>query len=66
MNDLLKILDFIDTKLLEIRKSGNLTWGQRITAYNLLIDLSEFIRERMDEEVKHERTGVRNSSAPYI
>ena len=59
MNDLLKILDFIDTKLLEIRKSGNLTWGQRITAYNLLIDLSEFIRERMDEEVKHERTGVR-------
>ncbi len=59
MNDLLKILDFIDTKLLEIRKSGNLTWGQRITAYNLLIDLSEFVRERMDEEVKHERTGVR-------
>lgn len=59
MNDLLKILDFIDTKLLEIRKSGNLTWGQRITAYNLLIDLSEFIRERMDEEVEHERTGVR-------
>jgi len=61
MNDLLKILDFIDTKLLEIRKSDNLTWGQRITAYNLLIDLSEFVRERMDEEAKHERTGVRYS-----
>ena len=47
-NDLIKVLDFIDGKILDIRKSQTLDWKQKFTAYNLLFDLQEFVRERMD------------------
>jgi hypothetical protein len=49
MNDLIKVLDFIDDKILEIRKSEKLNWTQKFTAYNLLIDLQEFVKARMED-----------------
>ena len=61
MNDrnikLVKILDFMDTKMMELRKDESLGFWARITAYNLLIDLQEFIKEQMEEETE-ERNGT--------
>ena len=53
MNDLIKVLDFIDDKILEIRKSEKLNWTQKFTAYNLLIDLQEFVKARMEDANDH-------------
>ena len=49
--DVMKLVDFIDTKLLEVRKNETLGFMSKITAYNLLIDLQELIlveQERKD------------------
>lgn len=59
MGDLLKVLDFIDGKILEIRKSDNLNWTQKFMAYNLLIDLQEFVKGQMGGGDRCDGTGVR-------
>ena len=51
----LKLLDFLDTKLIETRKNPNLKFGERLAVYNLIIDIQEFLKTRLDEE----RRGVR-------
>ena len=54
---LTKMLDFLDDKILEIRKDDALGFMSKITAYNLIIDLQEFIKEQMEEETE-ERNGT--------
>jgi len=54
MIDRLELLDFLDGKFLEIRKSDK-TFAEKITAYNLLIDVQEFIKCSLDEEIRRNR-----------
>lgn len=49
---LTKILDFLDDKILEIRKDDALGFMSKITAYNLIIDLQEFIKDQMEEAAR--------------
>lgn len=47
--NVLDIVDFLDDKLIEVRKNDSMTWAQRMTAYNVLIDVQEFIKKIIDE-----------------
>jgi hypothetical protein len=46
----LKLLDFLDTKLIETRKNTNMKFGERLAVYNLIIDIQEFLKTRLDED----------------
>ena len=48
--DILKLVDFIDTKLLEVRKNDAIPVGGKILAYHLLIDLQELIKAEQDRK----------------
>ena len=48
--DILKLVDFIDTKLLEVRKNDSIPVGGKILAYHLLIDLQELIKAEQDRK----------------
>lgn len=48
--DVLPLIDFIDSKVLELRKNEGLPFMAKITGYNLLIDLQEFIKSEQEKE----------------
>ena len=48
---LCKILDFLDEKILEVRKNETMPFMAKITAYNLIIDFQEFIKNDLEEQV---------------
>jgi len=49
--NLFKLLDFIDEKIQEVRHNDTLPFMAKITAYNLIIDLQEFIKNELEEQV---------------
>ena len=51
MIDIIKLMDWIDGKLLEVRMAQNLDYSAKIGAYNILIDLQEFIRKSDEKGV---------------
>ena len=48
--NVLSLVDFIDTKLLEVRKNEAVPVGAKILAYNLLIDLQELIKAEQERK----------------
>lgn len=48
--DVLSLVDFVDTKLLEVRRSEAVPVGAKILAYNLLIDLQELIKAEQERK----------------
>lgn len=48
--DVLSLVDFVDTKLLEVRKNEAVPVGAKILAYNLLIDLQELIKAEQERK----------------
>ena len=45
-----KLLDFLDDKITEVRKNDSMPFMAKITAYNLIIDLQEFIKKDLEEQ----------------
>jgi len=48
--DVMSLVDFVDTKLLEVRKNEAVPVGAKILAYNLLIDLQELIKAEQERK----------------
>jgi len=48
--DVLSLVDFVDTKLLEVRRNEAVPVGAKILAYNLLIDLQELIKAEQERK----------------
>ena len=48
---LCKLLDFLDEKILDVRRNDTMPFMAKITAYNLIIDLQEFIKNELEEQV---------------
>ena len=48
--DVMSLVDFVDTKLLEVRRNEAVPVGAKILAYNLLIDLQELIKAEQDRK----------------
>ena len=47
--DVMALTEFIDTKLLEMRKLDTLPFAAKMTAYNLLIDLQEWVKQEQEK-----------------
>lgn len=48
--DVMSLVDFVDTKLLEVRRNEAVPVGAKILAYNLLIDLQELIKAEQERK----------------
>ena len=43
------ISDWADEQLLKIRGDHSMEWKAKITAYNLMMDLLEYVNKKLDE-----------------
>ena len=48
--DVMSLVDFVDTKLLEVRRNEAVPVGAKILAYNILIDLQELIKAEQERK----------------
>jgi len=63
---LCKLLDYLDGKILEVRKDNAMPFMAKITCYNMIIDLQEFIRKELEEQVEERKKQGEIPTGKYI